>query len=89
MLLKKTRYPKVTSGGRDIGSMYREICRIIRPREETVKLKDFMGKVSITMEKLYIINLDVLSSVLYRWGRLEETVRIRLNTRDRRHKFKS
>ena len=33
--------------------------------------------------------IDVLSSVLYRWRRLEATVRIRLKTRGRRLKSKS
>ena len=32
------------------------------------------------MEKLFIFNLDVLSSVLYRWRSLEATVRIRLKS---------
>ena len=37
----------------------------------------------------FIINLDGLSSVLYRWRSLEATVRIRLKTRGRRLKPKS
>ena len=41
------------------------------------------------MEKLFIINLDVLSLVLYRERSLEATLRIRLKTRDRRLKFKT
>ena len=45
--------------------------------------------VSLTVEKLFIINLDVLSSVLYRWRSLEATVRIRLKTRGRKLKSKS
>ena len=40
--------------------------------------------VSLTVEQLFIIDLDVLSSVLYRWRTLEATVRIRLKTRGRR-----
>ena len=40
------------------------------------------------MQKIYIINLDVISSVLYRWRSLEVTVRIRLKTRGRRLKSK-
>ena len=45
--------------------------------------------VSLTVEKLFIINLDVLSLVLYRWRSLEATVRIRLKSRGRRLKFKT
>ena len=41
---------------------------------------------SLTVEKLLVINLDVLSLVLYRWRSLEATVRIRLKTRGRRLK---
>ena len=41
------------------------------------------------MEKLFIIDLNVLSSVLYRWRTLEATVRIRLKIRGRRLKFKT
>ena len=41
------------------------------------------------MEKLFILNLDVLSTVLYRWRSLETTVKIRLKTRNRRLKPKS
>ena len=44
---------------------------------------------SLTVEKLFIINLDVLSLVLYRERSLEATLRIRLETRDRRLKFKT
>ena len=44
---------------------------------------------SLTVEKLFIINLDVLLSVLYRWKSLEATVRIRLKIRGRRFKSKS
>jgi len=40
--------------------------------------------VFLTVEKLFIINLYVLSSVLYRWRSLEATVRLRLKTRGRR-----
>ena len=45
--------------------------------------------VSLTVEKLFIINLDVLLSVLYRWRSFEATVKIRLKTRSRRLKSKS
>jgi len=41
------------------------------------------------MEKLFIINLDVLTFVLYGWGSFEATVRIRLKSRGRRLKFKT
>ena len=40
------------------------------------------------MEKLFIFNLDVLSTVLYRRISLETTVKIRLKTRSRRLKSK-
>ena len=40
------------------------------------------------MEKLFIFNLDLLSTVLYRRRSLETTVKIRLKTRSRRLKFK-
>ena len=43
---------------------------------------------SLTMEKLFIFNLDILSKVLYRRRRLETTVKIRLKTRSRRLKPK-
>jgi len=36
--------------------------------------------VSLTVEKLFIFNLHVLSTVLYRWRSLEATVKIRLKT---------
>ena len=39
--------------------------------------------VSLTVEKLFIFNLDVSSVVLYRWRSLEATVRKRLKTRGR------
>ena len=45
--------------------------------------------VSLTVENLFTINLDVLSSVLYEWRSLEATVRIRLQTRGRRLKSKT
>ena len=45
--------------------------------------------VSLNVEKLFIFNLDVLSSVLYRWRSLEDTVKIKLKTRSRRLKSKS
>jgi len=41
------------------------------------------------MEKLFIFNLDVLSTVLDRWRSLETTVKIKLKTRSRRIKYKS
>ena len=41
------------------------------------------------MEKLFIINLDGLSLMLYRWRKLEATVRIRLKIRGRRLKSKT
>ena len=44
---------------------------------------------SLTVENLFIINLDVLSSVLYGWRSLEATVRIRLKVRGRRLKSKT
>jgi len=43
---------------------------------------------SLTVEKLFNFNLDVLSMVLYRWRSLEATVKIRLKTRSRRLKSK-
>ena len=45
--------------------------------------------VSLNVEKLFIFNLDVLSSVLYRWRSLKATVKIKLKTRSRRLKCKS
>ena len=45
--------------------------------------------VSLNVEKLFMSNLDVLSSVLYRWRILETTVKIKLKTRSRRLKPKS
>ena len=39
--------------------------------------------VSLTVENLFTINLDVLSSVLYGWRSLEATVSIRLKARGR------
>ena len=45
--------------------------------------------VSLNVGKLFIFNLDVLPSVLYRQRSLEATVRIRLKTRGRRLKSKS
>ena len=44
---------------------------------------------SLNVEKLFIFNLDVLSSVLYRWRNLEATVKIKLKTRSRRLKSKA
>ena len=45
--------------------------------------------VSLDVEKLIIFNLDVLSSVLYRWRSFEATVKIKLKTRSRRLKSKA
>ena len=45
--------------------------------------------VSLNVEKLFIFNLDVLSSLLYRWRSLEATVKLKLKTRSRRLKSKS
>jgi len=45
--------------------------------------------VSLTVEKLFIVNLDILSLVLYRWRSLEATVRIRQKNRGRRLKPKT
>ena len=45
--------------------------------------------VSLNVEKLFMSNLDVLSSVLYRWRSLKATVKIKLKTRSRRLKCKS
>ena len=42
--------------------------------------------VFLTVEELFIINLDVLSLVLYRWRSLEASVRISLKNRGRRLK---
>jgi len=39
--------------------------------------------VSLTVENLFTIKVDVLSSVLYGWRSLEDTVGIRLKARDR------
>ena len=44
---------------------------------------------SLNVEKLFILKLDVLSSVLYRWRSLEATVKIKLKTRSRRFKSKA
>ena len=41
------------------------------------------------MKNLFTINLNVLSSVLYGWRRLEVTTRIRLKVRGRRPKSKT
>jgi len=43
---------------------------------------------SLTVEKLFIFNLDVLSMVLYRRRSFETTVKIRLKTGSRRLKYK-
>ena len=44
--------------------------------------------VTLTVEKLFIFNVDVLSMVLYRRRSYESTVKIRLITGSRRLKFK-
>ena len=44
---------------------------------------------SLTVENLSSITLDVLSSVQYGWRSLEATVRIRLKTRGRKLKSKT
>ena len=44
--------------------------------------------VSLTVENIFTINLDVLSLVLYGWRSLEASVRIRLKTRGGRIKSK-
>ena len=40
--------------------------------------------VTLKVEKPFIFNLDVLSSVLYRWRSLEPIVNIKLKIRNRR-----
>ena len=45
--------------------------------------------VSLTVENLFTLNLDVLSLVLYGWRSLETTKRIRLKARGRRPKTKT
>ena len=45
--------------------------------------------ISLTVENLFSLDLDVLSSVLYVWRTLEATVRIRLKARGRRLKSKT
>ena len=52
-------------------------------------LCNLKGTPTLTLEKLFILNLDVLSTVLYRWRILKATVKIRLKTRSRRLKSKS
>ena len=52
-------------------------------------LCNLKGTPTLTVEKLFIFNLDVLSTMLYRWRSLEATVKIRLRTRSRRLKSKS
>jgi len=42
----------------------------------------------LTVETLFIFNLDVLSVVQYRWRSLEATVKITLKTRNRKLKSK-
>ena len=45
--------------------------------------------VSLTVETLFTINLDVFSLMLYGWRSLEATVRIRQKARGRRLKSKT
>ena len=45
--------------------------------------------VSLNVEKLFIFNRDVLSSVLYKWRSLEATVKMKLKTGSRRLNSKS
>ena len=52
-------------------------------------LCNLKGTPTLTVEKLFIFNLDVLSTMLYRWRSLKATVKIRLKTRSRRLKSKS
>ena len=52
-------------------------------------LCNLKGTPTLTVEKLFIFNLDVLSVVLHRWRSLEATVKIRLKTKSRRLKSKS
>ena len=60
------------------------------PEEQIIVFKNSEPLwVSLNVEKLFIFNLDVLSSVLYRWRSLEATVKIKLKTRSRRLKSKS
>ena len=44
---------------------------------------------SLIVDNLFTINLDVLLLVLYEWSSLETIVRIRLKARDRMLKFKT
>ena len=63
---------------------------IRHPEQQIIVFKDSEPLwVSLNVEKLFISNLDVLSSVLYRWRSLEATVKIKLKTRSRRIKSKS
>ena len=69
-------------------------CRLAedirQPEKQTIVFKNSEPLwVSLNVEKLFIFNLDVLSSVLYRWRSLEVTVKIKLKTRSRRLKSKS
>ena len=45
--------------------------------------------VSLNVEKLFIFNRDVLSSVLYKWRSLEATIKMKLKTGSRRLNYKS
>ena len=45
--------------------------------------------VSLNVEKLFIFNRDVLSSVLYKWRSLEATIKMKLKTGSRRLNSKS
>ena len=63
---------------------------IRHPEEQIIAFKNSEPLwVSLNVEKLFIFNLDVLSSVLYRWRSLEAIVKIKLKTRSRRLKSKS
>ena len=63
---------------------------IRHPEQQIIVFKDSEPLwVSLNVEKLFISNLDVLSSVLYRWRSLEATVKIKLKTRSRGLKSKS
>ena len=62
---------------------------IRHPEQQIIVFKDSEPLwVSLNVEKLFISNLDVLSSVPYRWRSLEATVKIKLKTRSRRLKSK-
>ena len=63
---------------------------IRQPEKQTIVFKNSEPLwVSLKVEKLFIINLEVLSSVVYKWRCLEATVKIKLKTRSRRLKSKA